>query len=136
MDLIADRLVQLGMTHWLPVLHKWLRQYRGLEQFIDCDEDWPENLVLECLDGFLAQERRPENDEELGNALSRLDFLTWRVRHEDGERWKPLEQRLDSFIDAGTAYSWQWDTERPEPQETQAWFVEQLNAVQTSAHRN
>lgn len=94
MDMISDRLIELGMTRWLPVLHKWLRQYRGLEQHIDCQEDWPEYLVMECLDTYLASNTRPDS-AELGDALSRLDFLTWRVRHEDGERWRPLEESYD-----------------------------------------
>ena len=85
MDMISDRLIELGMTHWLPVLHQWLRQYRGLEEHIDCQEDWPENLVIECLDTYLASNTRPASDAELGEALSRLDFLTWWVRHEDDE---------------------------------------------------
>ena len=133
MDMISDRLVELGMTHWLPVLHRWLRQYRGPEDHIDCREDWPEYLVIECLDTHLASNTRPASDAELGDTLSRLDFLTWRVRHEDGERWKPLEETYESFVLDGVPITWQWDTEIPEPPVTQAYFAEQLEAIKAAA---
>ncbi len=128
LDHISDRLVQLRMTHWLPVLHVWLRQYRGLEQNIACLEDWPENLVLECLDTFLAREVFP-SDSDLSGALARLDFLTWRARHEDGIRWQPLEESYESFCDQQKTTIWQWDTEIPEPCVTEAFFSDQLRQI-------
>ena len=128
LDHISDRLVQLEMTHWLPVLHVWLRQYRGLEQNIECFEDWPENLVLECLDTFLASQVFP-SDSELSEALARLDFLTWRVRHENGKRWQPLEESYESFCDHQKTIIWQWDSEIPEPCITEAFFSNQLGRI-------
>ena len=119
---IAQELMRRNMTNWIPVLDRWLGQYLGLEQHIPCEDEFPCNQVLQAI------RKLPErvDDSTLAQHLSRLDFLCWRARHADGERWQPLRETFLHFAARGQVYCWQWDTERPEPPETEAWLLAQL----------
>jgi len=119
---IAQILSRQNRTRWIPVLESWLEQYHGLEQFIPCESEHPRQLVLTALLELPEQ----ADDQLLARRMARLDFLCWRARHADGERWQPLQESFQRFTARGQAFCWQWDTERPEPPETEAWLLARL----------
>jgi hypothetical protein len=111
-----------NLARWIPVLERWLDQYHGLEQYIPCESEHPSQLVLTAL-----RELPDHTDDQLlAQRMARLDFLCWRARHADGERWQPLQESFRDFAARAPAICWQWDTERPEPPETEAWLLAQL----------
>lgn len=117
MDRISVRLVALHAARWLPVLHRWLSQYRGLYDVIAVDSESPESQIFALLEQMVA----PVDDGHLAARLACLDFLTWRARLEK-QPWKPLEVPFQQFWNEGVAI-WQSDREYPEPAETERWLL-------------
>jgi hypothetical protein len=127
MDQISERLVYLHQTNWIPVLHRWLKQYRGLYDCISADTEAPEAQILKLLDQLQA----PIDDVVLAQRLARLDFLTWRVRHIDIP-WQPLQRTFEEFnsgVQENAITLWQSGGEYPLPQETEAWLMHQLQQI-------
>lgn len=122
MDHISSALVRLHAARWVPVLHQWLSQYRGLHDVIHTDSDTPESQILAVLGQMDTL-----NDGDLAQRLSRLDFLTWRARLGQTP-WKPLEVSFNAFW-TSDAKIWQSDREFPASDETQAWLLEKLRAL-------
>lgn len=116
---LAQLLSRQNRVLWIPVLERWLDQYHGLEQYIPCESEHPRQLVLTALRELPDQ----ADDQLLAQRMARLDFLCWRARHADGERWQPLQESFQHFAARAPAFCWQWDTERPEPPETEAWLL-------------
>ena len=123
---IARILARQNRPRWIPVIERWLDQYDGLEQYIPCESEHPRQLVLTALQELPDQ----ADDRLLAHRLARLDFLCWRARHADGERWHPLRESFRHFAARAPAICWQWDTERPEPHETEAWLLSRLRTGQ------
>lgn len=123
MDRISAALVNMQAARWVPVLHQWLAQYRGLHEAISADSNTPEDQIL----SMLEQLKYPLDDDDLAQRLSRLDFLTWRARL-DQTPWKPLEQPFHVFWTNGVVI-WQSDKEYPLPQETKAWLLNRLRQI-------
>ncbi len=124
MDRVSERLVTLKAARWLPVLHGWLSQYRGLYECIAADSESPESQIGMLLEQMVA----PIDDADLAERLSRLDFLTWRARR-DGQRWNPLSIPFHEFWVDGTTTVWQSDREYPEPATTQQWLLASLGQI-------
>jgi hypothetical protein len=123
MDRVSDRLVTLQASRWLPVLHRWLSQYRGLYEVIAGDSEAPESQIYTLLE----QLESPVEDGDLAAQLARLDFLTWRARN-DRQAWNPLEVPFHRFWADGIAI-WQSDREYPEPAETARWLLACLRDI-------
>ncbi len=123
MDHISERLVALQAARWLPVLHAWLSQYRGLYDVISGDSESPESQISVLLE----QIDIPLDDNDLAARLARLDFLTWRARN-GAQPWAPLEVPFQQFWVEGVAI-WQSDREYPEPTETEQWLLNCLRKV-------
>ncbi len=136
MDRISERLVMLKASRWLPVLHRWLSQYRGLYDVISGDSESPESQIA----ALLEQMSVPVDDGVLAARLARLDFLTWRARI-GNQPWRPLKAPFLSIWskrvsnEAATeapevAVSvWQSDREYPEPAETEKWLLACLREI-------
>lgn len=112
-------------SHWLPVLEAWLAQYHGLERHLSCLGEHPRVQLAQAL-----AQHQDEEDAALASRLARLDFLCWRVKHANGERWRPLEETFRDFEARGQVFCWQWDTELPAPDETASWLLSRLRAVE------
>lgn len=123
MDRVSERLVTLKAAHWLPVLHRWLSQYRGLYDVIAGDSESPESQIY----AMLEQMNAPVDDGDLAGRLAHLDFLTWRARLER-QAWNPLEMPFQKFWSAEVSI-WQSDREFPEPAETAHWLLACLREI-------
>lgn len=117
MDRVSERLVALKAARWLPVLHRWLSQYRGLYDVIAGDSESPESQI----NTLLEQMGVPIDDGDLATRLARLDFLTWRARN-GNQPWNPLELPFQQFWVEEVSI-WQSDREYPEPAETERWLL-------------
>lgn len=121
LDDIANRLGEVGLSLMLPVLHRWLSRFKGLEEYM-APAMHPLNAVYRSLLGMTDP---PYTCEELAQRLSVLDFLTLRAKLADqpGVRW---DSRMESFLDfccKGKIEVWQSDQEYPAPEATQAWLL-------------
>lgn len=131
LDDIANRLGELGLSYWLPVIHRWLSRFKGLEDFMDPSMH-PTLAVLEVLEQFSEAPGR----EELAQKLSCLDFLTLRVRHTEatGSIW---DSRVEPFMDyccRGKVEVWQSDREYPSPNDTRDWLLANIPIFSPSIH--
>lgn len=125
MDRVSERLVTLQASRWLPVMHRWLSQYRGLYEVIAGDSDSPESQIY----ALLEQVNAPVDDSDLAARLARLDFLTWRARH-DRQAWNPLEVPFHRFwVEVEGIAIWQSDREYPDPAETERWLLACLSGI-------
>lgn len=122
MDRVSERLVTLQASRWLPVLHRWLSQYRGLYEVISGDSEAPESQIY-----MLLEQLESIDDGDLAARLARLDFLTWRARS-DRQAWNPLEVPFHRFWVDGVAV-WQSDREYPEPAQTERWLLDCLRDI-------
>ena len=123
MDHVSERLVGLKAARWVPVLHCWLSQYRGLYDVISGDSESPESQIATLLE----QRVDPIDDAELAARLARLDFLTWRARN-GNKPWHPLEMPFQQFWEEEVTV-WQSDREYPEPTETERWLLACLRDI-------
>jgi len=122
MDRVSERLVTLQASRWLPVLHRWLSQYRGLYEVISGDSEAPESQIF-----MLLEQLESIDDDDLAARLARLDFLTWRARNEK-QAWNPLEVPFNRFWVDGVAV-WQSDREYPKPAQTERWLLDCLRDI-------
>lgn len=127
MDRVTERLSQLCMTYWLPVLHKWLAHYRGLCEFcVSEPHELPASHVLELLDSY----KEPPTDVQLAHDLARLDFLCYGVGHLDQtDLWNPEVESLGEFMKCGPCTCWPTDTEKPPPKVTETKLLKALHDV-------
>lgn len=123
MDGVSERLVALKAARWLPVLHRWLSQYRGLYDVISGDSESPESQIHSLLEQMIV----PIDDGDLAARLAHLDFLTWRARREK-QPWNPLEMPFQQFWTDEVSI-WQSDREYPEPAETERWLLACLREI-------
>ncbi len=126
MDGITERLSQLCLMDWVPVVRKWLAHYRGFCEF--CCSVAPRQLpayyVLRLLESYEA----PPDNARLSHDLARLDFLAQRVGH-IGERdvWNPQVESLPEFMSRGPCTCWGLPTEYPSPDVTERKLLQALH---------
>lgn len=127
--LIAAQLHALNAEHWNTVLFAWLARYDGMlaRLYLEGEIDHPATEVYQCLMQFTAD---TVDDQTLALALSRLDFLHYRVKHPDsGERWNPLAVSLQEFLGQEThpvCWPW-WDDTWPPEADIALWLLAQLD---------
>lgn len=124
---ISARFEQLELTHWTAVVFFWLARYDGISQcYFEDEEDSPALEVLRCVSNL----PRGVSDKVVADSLSRLDFLSWRIRHPVTEaRWDPLVQPLTEFMGCGCAIPpvcWKWEGAYPSSPAIAAWLIGQL----------
>lgn len=122
---IAVRFEQLNLPHWTAVVLSWMARYDGISRcYFEDVEPSPHLQVLRCI-----SEISPGiSDADVADALSRLEFLSWRIRHpETEERWDPLSISLAHFIGSdGLPNCWKWEGAYPSSPDIAAWLIAQL----------
>lgn len=125
---ITCQLQRLNWLHWNSAISLWLTRFDGLEQFYeDPSEKSPSEQVLDAL--IEVPGNYGLTDAFLVDLLTRLDFLKLRIKHpETQERWNPLTQPLDDFLEHLTVpIAYMWDSTWPESDEIKTWLTKQIN---------
>jgi hypothetical protein len=122
---ITSRLSVLNASHWYLPLIKWLALYDGLAPFLEPEEIQPEDQLLAVL-----TDMAPMNDFLMAcHLVARLDFIKWRVKFVEGDRWDPTEQSLAAFLSekpGQTPVVWWLDDPHPAPEIIIDWLFTEI----------
>lgn len=120
--------------HWYMPMMEWLAQYDGLSLILGTEALSPEAELLHALNSL-----KPGDDLELGKLIASLDFLHWRIRLDDCERWNPLYQPLADYLtqhpDLKPAIWW-WEDTYPAVTDLLAWLEAKSNLPHPQSNRH
>lgn len=121
LNMILPVLLKRNMLYWSKPIFLLLERFAGIEELFDHEDDVPANAILRVL-------KRDDviTDDELADAISRLDCFTYRAKNPKNEVWNPLDCNYWQFeADAnGHVRVFQWDTEYPEPAVIKKWLLD------------
>lgn len=107
-----------ALSHWHPLLMRWLDHYAGLEDLVEEERHAPCAAVLSLLRTMARVEAKP-SDECFASLLAGLDFLAYRVRRstdpkrfrfEEGDTWDPETSDLRQWAEERPLGTWRGAT--------------------------
>lgn len=124
LDRLIPLLRDLNAIRWVRPIFVLIERFAGLEEYFDNDEDIPQNAIAKALVKFGVS----PTDEQIADALSRLDCFTYRAKSPT-VLWNPLEQSFQTFLadHKGHVRIFQWDVEHPEPAIIKDWLLGQVD---------
>ena len=122
--LIAERFERQHAPRWTAVVFSWLARYEGIHHcYFPEDGLSPAAEVLQCLTALPSS----STDEDIAEALSNLEFLSWRVRHPvTQKRWDPFASTFQEFMGDTSPDCWQWEGAYPSTPAIAEWLLGQL----------
>lgn len=125
LERLIPMLSGLDAMRWVGPIFILIERFAGLEDYLDYDEDIPQHAIAVVLAGFDV----PPTDDQIADALSRLDCWTYRAQSPNAQLWNPLGQSFQAFLADHRGYVrvFQWDVEHPEPAIIKGWLLGQIN---------
>lgn len=113
----------LGAAQWIPPVRTLIERFAGFDEYFDSARDIPSNAIARVF-GDLES---PLADEQIADALSRLDCFTYRVKS-PGALWNPLEQSFQGFCAEHNDHVqiFRWDAEHPGSAVIKEWLLGQI----------